>query len=250
MRCTGIISLRGNGRFIDFNNLELEKINYVLTNYSTHTRYTDKEKYFEYMGEIDEHILDIQRTVVYNEDSIRKATLRKYATDYNPQDIFMELYNVCNKKESKDPVFRIISAPARLEFLTSIALVQNFDNLDVNPNYIIDDEGLPTCTATGGMADIVCRDRINVGLVEVTLMCGRQQVNNELLPISRHLADAKKEKENTVSIFVAPRIHDDVRRYISFIKFDEGLNIKAYGINEFLDVVNNYLTMDELIAHE
>ena len=85
---------------------------------------------------------------------------------------------------------------------------------------------------------------------EVTLMCGRQQVNNELLPISRHLADAKKEKENTVSIFVAPRIHDDVRRYISFIKFDEGLNIKAYGINEFLDVVNNYSTMDELIAHE
>lgn len=250
MRSTGIISLRGNGRFIDFNNLELEKINYVLANYSTYTRFTDKQKYFEYMGEIDEHILDIQRTVVSNEDSIRKATLRKYANDYKQQDIFMELYNVCNKKESKDPVFRIISAPARLEFLTSIALVQNFDNLDVNPNYIIDDEGLPTCTASGGMADILCRDKINDGLVEVTLMCGRQQVNNELLPISRHLADAKKDKENTVSIFVAPRIHDDVKRYINFIKFDEGLNIKAFGINEFLDVINNYETMDEMIVHE
>lgn len=250
MRSTGIISLRGNGRFIDFNNLELDKINYVLANYATYTRFTDKKKYFEYMGKIDEHILDIQRTFVSNEDSIRKATLRKYADDYKPQDIFMELSNVCNKKESKDPVFRIISAPARLEFLTSIALVQNFDNLDVNPNYIIDDEGLPTCTASGGMADIVCRDKINDGLVEVTLMCGRQQVNNELLPISRHLADAKKEKENTVSIFVAPRIHDDVKRYISFIRFDEGLDIKAFGINEFLDVVANYTTMDEMIAHE
>ncbi|WP_281739683.1 AlwI family type II restriction endonuclease [Holdemanella biformis] len=250
MRSTGIISLRGNGRFIDFNNLELEKIKYVLDNYSTYTIFTDKQKYFEYMGKIDEHILDIKRTVVSNEDLIRKATLQKYAENYNSQDIFNELYNVCNKKESKDPVFRIISAPARLEFLTSIALVQNFKDLDVNPNYIIDDEGLPTCTASGGMADIVCYDKINDGLIEVTLMCGRQQVNNELLPISRHLADAKKEKEETVSIFVAPRIHDDVKRYINFIKFDEGLNIIAYGINEFLDVVNNYATLDELVAKE
>ena len=250
MRSTGIVSLRGNGRFIDFNNLELEKINYVLENYSTYTIFTDKEKYFKYMGEVDEHILDIKRITVFNEDSIRKKTLQKYADEYDPKEILIELSNVCSKKESKDPVFRIISAPARLEFLTSIALVQNFDNLEVNPNYVIDDEGLPTCTASGGMADIICKDKINDALVEVTLMCGRQQVNNELLPISRHLADAKKEKESTVSIFVAPRIHDDVRRYINFIKFDEGLYIKAYGMNEFLDVLNNYKTMDEMVADE
>lgn len=29
---------------------------------------------------------------------------------------------------------------------------------DVNPNYIIDDEGLPVCTASGGMADIICNE--------------------------------------------------------------------------------------------
>lgn len=250
MRSTGIISLRGNGRFIDFNNLELEKITYVLANYATYTRFTDEQKYFKYMGEMDGHILDIRRTISLNEESIRKAALHKYADSYTIQDIFKELSNLCSKRESKDPVFRVISAPVRLEFLISIVLVQNFKNLDVNPNYIIDDEGLPTCTAAGGRADIVCRDKINDGLVEVTLMCGRQQVNNELLPICRHLAEAKKEKEQTISIFIAPGIHDDVRRYIRFVKFDEGLEIKAYGINELLDIICNYATMDEWIASE
>ena len=250
MRSTGIISLRGNGRFIDFNNLELEKINYVLAHYSTYTIFTDKRAYFAYMGEIDEHILDIQRTADTDEDDIRKAALQRYAENYAPQDIFLELRNVCNKKESRDPVFRIISAPARLEFLTSIALVQNLKNLDVNPNYVIDDEGLPTCTAAGGMADIVCQDTVNVCLVEVTLMCGRQQVHNELLPICRHLAEAKKKKEETVSIFVAPRIHEDARRYARFIKVDEGLDIKAFDMDEFLKVIEHYETLDDMVADE
>ena len=202
------------------------------------------------MGEIDNRILDIQRRTYSNEDSIRKTTLHRYAKEYTQKDIFQELHNVCNKKESKDPVFRIISAPARFEFLTSIALVQNFDNLDVNPNYVIDDEGLPTCTALGGRADIICVDKNNDVLVEVSLMCGRQQLNNELIPIARHLADAKKENDSTVSIFVAPVVHADAIRYIKFSKFDEGLDIKAYGINEFLDVIHNYTTLDELVQKD
>lgn len=47
-------------------------------------------------------------------------------------------------------MLKLLSGPVRLEFLTSIALVQNFENLDVTPNYTIDDEGLPTNTASGG----------------------------------------------------------------------------------------------------
>lgn len=35
MRITGIVSLRGNGRFIDFNTFESEKIQYILDNYGT-----------------------------------------------------------------------------------------------------------------------------------------------------------------------------------------------------------------------
>ena len=91
-------------------------------------------------------------------------------------------------------MLKLLPGPVRLEFLTSIAMVQNFENLDVTPNYTIDDEGLPTNTASGGKADIVCFDKEYQSLVEVTLMCGRQdQVNNEIVPIRRHLLEEKKK---------------------------------------------------------
>ena len=248
MRSTGLISLRGNGRFIDFNKLEIKKIEYVLNEYATYTLFSNKTAYFEYMGNIDPTIMEIQTDESVDLDYIRQKTLLEYAKKYDKQSIFIELRNVCYKKESKDPVFRVISEPARFEFLTSISLLQNFKEIKVLPNYAIDDGGPPTCTASGGKADIVCTDGNSQELVEVTLMCGRQQVNNEMLPISRHLSEAKKDNENTIAIFVAPRIHEDVRRYIGFIKFTEELEIKAFDINEFMDELNNYASFRNMIS--
>ena len=42
-------------------------------------------------------------------------------------------------------------------------------------------------------------------------MCGRSgQVNNEIIPISRHLREAKaKRREESFSVLVAPVIHPD-----------------------------------------
>lgn len=248
MRSTGIISLRGNGRFIDFNTLALDRINYVLNHYSDYPHFEDKELYFNYMGSIDTKVLEIKRNVDDKaEDDIRQQALHYYAEEYEPSTIFIELHKVCNRRESTDPMLRVISAPARLEFLTSVALVQNFEGLGVYPNYVVDDEGLPTCTAGGGMADIVCRNGDDMNsLVEVTLMLGRQQLNNEMIPISRHLSEAKNNYPNAFSIFIAPGIHDDAKRYARFVYSDEGLLIKTFGINEFMDVINNYNTIDEL----
>lgn len=248
MRSTGIISLRGNGRFIDFNTLEINKINYVLEHYSTYPQFEAKEDYYTYMGTADEEILQLQRTVEAEvEDDIRKQALLKYATQYDPETIFTELQKVCNRRESTDPMLRVIAAPARFEFLISVALVQHFEGLDVCPNYHTDDEGLPTSTASGGIADIVCtyNDTV-VSLVEVTLMMGRQQVNNEMLPISRHLSEIKNENPEAFSIFVAPGVHDDAIRFARFIYHDEQLLIKTYGINEFMNEINNFNTIREL----
>ena len=248
MRSTGILSLRGNGRFIDFNTLETNKINYVLEHYSVYPQFQSKEDYFTYMGTADTEILQLQRTVeVTVEDDIRKQALRRYAEQYEPETILIELQKVCNRRESSDTMLRVIAAPARFEFLASVALVQHFDGLDVCPNYHIDDEGLPTSTASGGVADIVCStNNVIESLVEVTLMMGRQQVNNEMLPISRHLSETKTNYPNAFSIFVAPGIHDDARRYARFIYNDEQLLVKTYGVNEFMDVINNYSSIREL----
>lgn len=42
--------------------------------------------------------------------------------NYTKEDVIKELYVVCGKGESKNPVLRIIDKPTRFEFLTSIAI--------------------------------------------------------------------------------------------------------------------------------
>ena len=46
MRSTGILSLRGNGRFLDFNSFEQKKIDYVLSKYSSIKIYLNLFWYF------------------------------------------------------------------------------------------------------------------------------------------------------------------------------------------------------------
>jgi len=238
MRTTGIISLRGNGRFIDYNVWEIEKINYILENYSEYKTYESRDEYFEYMGEVDTTVISMVSATPIDTTDIRKAALKKFAKEYSKEVIYDELHKVCNKSASSDHMLKLLPGPVRLEFLTSIAMVQNFKDLDVTPNYTIDDEGLPTNTAAGGKADIVCFDNKYQSLVEVTLMCGRQdQVNNEIVPIRRHLLEERKNFENTFSVFVAPVIHEDAKQMAEWYKFKENLDILTYAIDEFIDKI-------------
>lgn len=249
MRSSGIISLRGNGRFIDFNMVEEDKIQYVIDNYSEYPTFTDKSQYYDYMGTIDNNVLEIQQSTKIDLTDIRKQALYKYAEEYSSEKIFEELLKVCNKKESTDNILKFINAPTRLEFLTSISLVQQFKGLDVNPNYSVDDEGLPTFTAGGGIADIECFDSDCNSLFEVTLMCGRQdQVHNEIIPISRHLAEQKHKNEKSFSVFIAPVIHPDTKKSVAWIKFNENLDIIPLNINEFIESIQQKQKVKELLV--
>ena len=62
MRITGVISLRGNGRFLDFNSFEAEKIEYILENYSTYETYETKKDFFQYIGAIDAILQSMEKT--------------------------------------------------------------------------------------------------------------------------------------------------------------------------------------------
>ncbi|MGB4588966.1 MAG: AlwI family type II restriction endonuclease [Clostridiaceae bacterium] len=236
MRTTGIISLRGNGRFIDYNTWEIEKLEYILDKYSEYKSFESKEEYFDYMGSVDTSVISMESSIPLDTTDIRRTTLIKIASEYTKETIYNELHKVCNKSASSDYMMKLLPGPARLEFLTSIAMVQNFDNLDVVPNYSIDDEGLPTNTAAGGKADIVCFDTVSKSLIEVSLMCGRQdQVNNEIVPIRRHLIEERKNFENTFSVFVAPFIHSDTKEIAKWYKYKENLDILTYAIDEFIE---------------
>jgi hypothetical protein len=134
--------------------------------------------------------------------------------------------------------------------LASIALVQNFEGLDVNPNYSVDDEGLPTFTASGGYADIECYDSDYDSYFEVTLMCSRSdQVNNEIIPISRHLREAKKKRrEEAFSVFVAPTIHPDAIEAAEWQNRKYNIDILTFNINEFVEKIDVANRISQLLT--
>lgn len=251
MRTTGLLSLRGNGRFLDFNTLNIDKIRYVLDNYGDVKTFDSQQAYYSYCGEIDSNVISIEISASVDLDDIRQKTLRKFATEYSKEKIEKELENLATKSNCTDAVLKFISQPARLEFLTSIYLMQNFSDLQVLPNYIVDDEGLPTHTALGNVADIVCHDKASDSLVEVTLMCGRSdQINNEMLPITRHLSETKadSDKENVFAVFIAPIVHSDVQQYVEWVKFKDKLDILPYTITGFVDKVKTMNHQFEFVS--
>ena len=250
MRITGVVSLRGNGRFIDFNSFETEKINYILDNYSIYENYTTKSEFFQYIGIIDTNIVTLTQPV---DEAIvtdaRITTLNRLANEYSKEDIINELNIVCGNGESRYAVLRIIDKPTRLEFLTSVALKQHFVELNVQPNYHVDDEGLPTFTASGGVADIECYDTDCNSLVEVTLMCARNQATNEMPAITRHLQEAIEQQPEVIifSMLVAPSIHADTKYMAAFSKHQYNVDILTLTITEFIEQINEKERIIEML---
>ena len=251
MRITGVISLRGNGRFLDWNTLKKDKIDYILSNYSAESReFTDINSYLAYIGTIDPEIIKSQdQENVAEITDIRQRTLERFANDYDSEYIKDELRITCSRRgESKDDLLKFIPAPARLEFLVSIFIKQSFRDIIVKPNYPIDDEGIPTSTAAGGMGDIECEDE-KKELVEVTLIQGRNQVTTEMLPISRHLNELSRTTEKEcAAIFLAPTIHEDAARYTRWVLYNENLKIISFDIERFIYEASSRETLSELVS--
>lgn len=250
MRMTGLLTLRGNGRFLDINSFEKNSVEYIIEHYSIYPKFESEDAYINYMGTIDSEIVQLEDKSELDFSDVRKRTLYRYAREMTKESVRKELLTVCARRESTDKILRYINAPTRLEFLASIALVQNFEGLDVNPNYSVDDEGLPTFTASGGYADIECYDSECDSYFEVTLMCGRSdQVNNEIIPISRHLREAKKKRrEESFSVFVAPTIHPDAIEAAEWQKKKYAVDIITLNVDEFIEKIDVADKVSQLLS--
>lgn len=234
MRLTGLISLRGAGRFIDINTKEQKKVDYALANYSKYKKYSTEKEYFEYMAKVDENLISfVSKPFSVSE---RDMFLLKWVGIYSWQKIKAEMLILAQKKLTKDDVLKYLSSPIRLEFLVSLAIKSKFPNVKVIPNYPYDDEGLPTSTAggVGDKGDIECYEDANGVLVEVTMSEGRIQTVMEVWPISRHLEEFKKNAQNSMCYFVAPSIFKDSERQIEYVKDKERLYIVPKTIEQFL----------------
>lgn len=232
MRLTGLISLRGGGRFIDINQNEIDKVNYVLANYSTYPKFATEREYFNYMAEVDVNLITETTTTLPVE--VNNALLEKWLGIYNWDVIKAELEILATKKTSKDAVLKYLTNPTRLEFLTSLAIKSKLPNVIVIPNYPCDDEGIPTSTAGGGKGDIECVEENNGILVEVTMSEGRTQTIMEVWPITRHLEAFKSNYDDAMCYFIAPSIFTDSARQIRFVRSEENQRIEPFTINAFI----------------
>lgn len=103
MRITGIISLRGNGRFLDFNTFEMPKIDYVINAYSQYQTFTNTQDYFAYMGQIDTQILKLKENIEpKTKEKLKYEVLEKFAKTFSKEQIYKELENLRSKKTESE----------------------------------------------------------------------------------------------------------------------------------------------------
>lgn len=243
MRLTGLISLRGGGRFVDINRNEQKKVDYALANYSEYKKYPTEQEYFEYMATVDENLISIAAKPVSVAE--RDKFLSKWVGIYSWDQLKEEMLILAKKRLTKDDILKYLTGPIRLEFLVALAIKSKFPDVKVVPNYTYDDEGLPTSTAAGigNMGDIECFEGVKGILVEVTMSEGRTQTVMEVWPISRHLKEFKKGVEDSMCYFIAPSIFEDSVMQIEFVKEKEKLSILPKTIEEFLEYINNRSTL-------
>ncbi len=243
MRLTGLFSLRGGGRFIDINTKETATVDYILQNYVSYQEFETEKEFFDYIGKVD---TDLIATLSVYKAPVRttKAELEKWVNHYEWESIKAEMLNLAQKKSSDDDILKIIEQPLRLEFLTSLAILKKLPNVVVKPNFISDDEGLPTSFASGGNPDIECLEDHDTILVEVTLLTGTQQHIRESFSVHRHLEEYIKNGTESYSVFISPKSFIDTERYFSFIKKD-GLEVRISDIDKFVSSLETKATLNE-----
>lgn len=248
LRITGLISLRGGGRLIDINSFEIDKADYIIQEYADYEKFADEHSYYEYMGSIDTKLIDTY-TVISEKDikDIKQRNLANWANKMETKQIAKEFKDLTSKTGSSDPILKFINAPTRFEFLMSIALKHQYPSLDIRPNYSVDDEGMPTFTARGGIGDIEVFGKTSDILVEVTLMQNKSQSTNEIPGITRHLKEFKRDKSKDVfALFVAPSIHEDTKYMIDFSRFHDSVSIYSYTIKAFVSKWSQSYKIQEL----
>lgn len=248
LRVTGLFSLRGMGRFIDINSLEIKTAEYIINKYTNFKCFENEYLFYQYMSNLDEVILSSSKKDFEGLKRVKINSLKYFSEQYSLSEVNYELKLLESNKASKDEYLKLIDGPTRLEFLTSLALVIKFPNYIIVPNYSIDDEGNPTFTAKGGVADIEVYSDNMESLVEVTLMKNKQQASAEIPAITRHLKELRSKSvvDNVFSVFVAPNLHEDTIYMCRFTMYHEKLGIYPYTISRFMNEIESKSDLVEL----
>ena len=101
--------------------------------------------------------------------------------------------------------------PEQFEKCISDAFKIINDEIQIKPNFPVDDNGEPISHSPGNKPDIECYYESFKAIVEVTLNSSSLQWVQEGQPVMRHLRYFEKQNKNSdvFCIFIAPKIHND-----------------------------------------
>lgn len=270
---TGLITKRGNGRFIDININEIAKIESIYDYYSNYKwlEFENNDQYYSYIDSIKlpwEENIEIQNKIIasklleidYKIDSTKtfeeisndidrlyyQKIFQNQDYEYSDEFLINELLMLSENNDS-DSSFDSISQPVRLEWLIALLISNKFGNEGVNSNLIYDIDGIPISHAPGGMADIEIYKGKNHFLFEVTMIRNKnQQINSETTSIARHLKEYQEKNNVTASaVLIAPYIHYDTCRYYKYEANSGNLNMAPITINTFNSVISKSSSIDE-----
>jgi len=246
-RLTRFIRFRGNGRYIDLEPRRAIEINALLeSDNGSPQSFQDWEDYYNYLCDPNlpalpwqkySELVEIYREVIESItqldadkgdqflknfpvtsdekelaiiiDALRKErqTLQRQADS--------QVWQTTDKTRECAEILAGLSkpracSPVDLEYHFANALMSLDAAKDIVPNYPVGDDGLPTFTAPGGLADIECfYGNFNVAC-EVTLMKDSKQWVHETIPVLRHVHEfTQRHNQVTYGLFVAPAIHSD-----------------------------------------
>lgn len=187
-----------------------------------------------------EELKSIEKSVRSNLDSINNEYMTLKENDaLNLEEYSEKLIELSQLKRSSRNSSK---APLCLEWYTSLSLMAIDDAIEIKPNFLRGDDGLPIYHAPGGGPDIECFYKSFNLVVEVTLMKGRDQVNGELQPLLRHYKDfttknTKYLPKKSFVLFIAPFFHRDFLNFLQFY-IDKGyeemnVNLVLLSIEQF-----------------
>lgn len=254
LRMTRLISFRGAGRFIDFNNLEIDKINYIIDNYSPNVpNFKNDEAYFDYMGTVDNQLVFEDDNIdIETASTTKEKAISDFANNHDWKYLKKEISCISNGSPTQDNLLRFIDAPARLEFLCSVIIKKKLPNVIVKANYLADDEGIPYGTAGGQHgdstgADIDVYENVIHAIVEPTVATSRSfQTEHELPSITSHVFSSKEKDTNEgnqikqwFALFIAPNLAKDVAIWVGLLKDKNNVEIYPWKADDFVEYSAN-----------
>ncbi|MFT7002757.1 MAG: hypothetical protein ACJAWW_000090 [Sulfurimonas sp.] len=268
-RLTRLIYIRGGGFYIDLEPRRMVEINALLETYDGSSENFTKEKYIEYISDINLPVLpwesaseqkkisdaiklDIQKLETQLQmqevlDSKSVEELRVYRKKLQNLKIKKELQHISKIDETIDALINIrnldLKPSIALEKYITMALNIINDAKEIRANSLVGDDNEFIFTAPANKPDIECFYESFNSICEVTMLNGRDQWHNEGQPVMRHFRDFEKtsEHENNYCLFVAPKLHrDTINTFWFSLKYEyEGTKQKIvpFTINQIIEIL-------------